>query len=410
MHKLAANFLKTAKAGKYSDGAGLYLLVTGRDEKGRAKGSWIFRYTFLKQRYEMGLGSIQSFSLAQARIERDRWRDFMNDKRNPVNPIEEKRRLESEALNGRYAMTLAEVAPLAFEALKGSLKDEGKAGRWYSPIRLYILPTLGAMPIEDIHQRDIERALKPIWKSKFPTANKALLRLGVVMKHAAAMGLEVNANAVSNATQLLGFSGHKVRNHPAMPWQEIPNLYHSLDLSNTVQRALMVYILTGGGMRLKPLRFARADQFRDGIWTIEGEALKGRKGQDTDFRVPITQDMQRLIDISMSESKCGLLFPSSTSRMGNEKAVSDQAIENLMRVREKQWGWPERYRPHGIRATFRSWVSEIDPTLFAVAETALAHKVGSITVRSYERYDFLDQRRKLMERWADHVVRSCSTS
>ena len=90
--------------------------------------------------------------------------------------------------------------------------------------------------------------------------------------------------------------------------------------------------------------------------------------------------------------------------MGNEKAVSDQAIENVMRAREAQWGWPQPYRPHGIRATFRSWVSEIDPTLFAVAETALAHKIGGLVERSYDRYDFLDQRRALMERWADHVA------
>jgi len=82
MAKLAANILSTAKTGKHSDGGGLYLLITGRDEKGRAKGSWIFRYTYLKQRYELGLGSVQSLSLANARIERDRWRDLMNDKRN----------------------------------------------------------------------------------------------------------------------------------------------------------------------------------------------------------------------------------------------------------------------------------------------------------------------------------------
>jgi hypothetical protein len=65
--KLAANILKTASVGKHSDAAGLYLLVTGRDGKGNAKGSWIFRYTYLKQRYEMGIGSIQSLSLARAR-------------------------------------------------------------------------------------------------------------------------------------------------------------------------------------------------------------------------------------------------------------------------------------------------------------------------------------------------------
>lgn len=187
----------------------------------------------------MGLGSVQSLSLAQARIERDRWRDLMNDKRNPINPMDEKRRLELEARDGRKALTLAEVAPMAFEALKGRLKDEGKAGRWFSPLRLYVLPVMGNLKIEDVHQRDIVKALEPIWKTKAPTAQKALDRLGAVMKLGAAMGLDINLNAVLNAKQLLGHSGHKVRNHPALPWQDIPRLYQSLNAANTVERALM---------------------------------------------------------------------------------------------------------------------------------------------------------------------------
>ena len=225
MGKLAANILKTASVGKHSDGAGLYLLVTGHDDRGRAKGSWIFRYTYHKQRYEMGLGSIQSLSLARARAECDRWRDLMNDRRNPVNPMDEKRRLEADALHGRAALTLADIAPLAFEAIKGRLKGDGKAGRWYSPLQLYVLPALGNLSVEEIHQRDIERAFKPIWQTKAPTAKKALQRLDTVLKHAAAMGLEVNSNAVPNARQLLGDQRHRVRNHPALPWQEVPTLY-----------------------------------------------------------------------------------------------------------------------------------------------------------------------------------------
>ena len=404
MGKLAPNILGTASNGKHSDGNGLYLLITGRDSKGRAKGSWIFRYTFLKQRYELGLGSVQSISLSNARIERDRWRDLMTERRNPVNPIDEKRRLENEAQDGRSALTLADVAPLAFDALKGRLRDDGNAGRWYSPLRLYVLPAMGDIKIEDIHQRDIVRTLEPIWKTKAPTAEKALNRLGAVMKHGAAMGFDVNLNAVLNAKQLLGHSGHTVRHHPALPWQDIPRLYQSLSSGRTVERALMFYILTGGGTRMKPLRLAHTDQFSDGVWTVDGETLKGRKGQETDFRIPVTAEMQKLIDWSLSETGPGYLFPSPQPGKNRTASVSDQAIENVMRSRETEWGWPEPYRPHGIRATFRSWVSEIDPSLYAVAETALAHRVGGIVERTYARNDFLEQRRSLMERWADHLT------
>jgi integrase len=402
--KLASNILKTAKVGKHSDGAGLYLLVTGHDPKGNAKGSWIFRYTYLKQRYELGLGSIQSLPLARARAECDRWRDLMNDRRNPVNPLDEKRRLETEAHYGRSAPTLGEVAPLAFEAIKGRLKGDGKAGRWYSPLQLYVLPVLGNLKVEDIHQRDIEAALRPIWTTKAPTATKALHRLGAVMNYAAAMGLEVNSNAVPNARQLLGDQRHKVRNHPALPWEEVPKLYQWLNPEITTQRALMLYILTGGGTRMRPLRSARRDQFSDGVWTIEGEALKGRRDNVTDFRVPVTREMQSIFDWPTMNGDGGFLFPSPRSRPSRPMAISDQAIENIMRDREVEWDWPAPYRPHGLRSSFRTWASHIDPSLYAVAETALAHSVGGLVERSYNRNDFLEQRRELLDRWADHVT------
>ena len=404
MGKLATNILKTASVGKHSDGAGLYLLITGHSAKGNAKGSWIFRYTYRKQRYEMGIGSIQSLSLSRARSECDRWRDLMNDRRNPVNPLDEKRRLEADAQGDRTALTLAEVAPLAFEAIKGRLKGDGKAGRWYSPLRLYVLPVLGNLKVEDIHQRDIERAFRPIWQAKAPTATKALHRLGSVMKHAAAMGLEVNSNAVPNARQLLGEQRHKVRNHPALPWQDVPRLYQWLKPEITSQRALMLYILTGGGTRIAPVRLARRDQFSVDVWTIEGEALKRRRGDDVDFRVPVTCEMQRIVNWPSYEGDGGFLFPSPRSRLDKPMAITDQAIENIMRDREAAWDWKEPYRPHGLRASFRSWVSEVDPSSYAVAETALAHRVGGIVERTYARNDFLEQRRALMERWADHVT------
>lgn len=352
----------------------------------------------------MGIGSIQSLSLARARAECDRWRDLMNDRRNPLNPMDEKRRLEADALHGRAALTLAEVAPLAFEAIKGRLKGDGKAGRWYSPLRLYVLPALGNFKIEDIHQRDIERVLKPIWQTKAPTAKKALHRLGSVLNHAAALGLEVNSSAISNARQLLGEQRHRVLNHPALSWQDVPQLYQWLSPEITSQRALMFYILTGGGTRIGPLRTARREQFSAEVWTINGDALKGRKGDDVDFRVPVTREMQRIINWPMDESDGGFLFPSPRSRKNRPMAITDQAIENVMRDREAKWEWPKPYRPHGLRASFRSWVSEVDPSLYAVAETALAHKVGSIIERTYARNDFLEQRRALMERWAEHVT------
>jgi len=61
-------------------------------------------------------------------------------------------------------------------------------------------------------------------------------------------------------------------------------------------------------------------------------------------------------------------------------------------------------RPHGFRSSFRTWCAETTDVPREVAETALAHVVGSEVERAYRRTDYLEQRRDLMERWAKHVA------
>ena len=60
--------------------------------------------------------------------------------------------------------------------------------------------------------------------------------------------------------------------------------------------------------------------------------------------------------------------------------------------------------PHGFRSSFRDWVIEQTSTPWAVAEAALAHNVGNSTEAAYMRSDLFDQRRTLMDAWAEFVA------
>src|SRR5690606_2192238 len=111
---------------------------------------------------------------------------------------------------------LADVARDAFEARKASLKEDGRAGRWFTPLELHVLPKLGKIPIAEIDQIDIREALAPIWHAKAETARKAMNRLNIVLQHAAALGLDADLQAVSKAKALLGKTRHKPKNIPAM--------------------------------------------------------------------------------------------------------------------------------------------------------------------------------------------------
>jgi len=61
-------------------------------------------------------------------------------------------------------------------------------------------------------------------------------------------------------------------------------------------------------------------------------------------------------------------------------------------------------RPHGFRSSLRTWLAECTNASEEVAETVLAHKVGSKIVRAYRRTDHFEERAILMERWAQHVT------
>jgi integrase len=59
--------------------------------------------------------------------------------------------------------------------------------------------------------------------------------------------------------------------------------------------------------------------------------------------------------------------------------------------------------PHGLRGSFRMWCAENEIPREA-AEMCLAHKVGNEVERSYQKSSLIEQRRKIMERWATYCA------
>nr|WP_250809316.1 site-specific integrase [Neorhizobium tomejilense] len=381
LNKLTALGIKNSGPGKYADGGGLWLHK--REDGG---GQWVLRVTVHGRRREMGLGSSSEVTLKEIRDEAAKWRTVA---RQNLDPIKERDRLRREA--ARNLHLLKEIAEDAFESRKAELKGDGVAGRWFSPLELHILPKLGKIPIADINQADIRDALAPIWHSKAETAKKAINRLGICFKHAAALGLDVDIQATDKARALLGRQRHKAGNIPAMPWPEVPAFYLSLNDGTVTHLALKLLILTG--VRSGPLRFIREEQIDADVWTVPGEAMKGRKDKTPDFRVPLSDEALDVTKQARKLARDGYLFPSV-----KRGVVSDMTMSRLME-RAKLAA-----RPHGFRSSLRDWIAETTDTPHDIAETVLGHVVGGTVERAYRRTDFLEQRRKLMARWAQYVT------
>ncbi|TYR32078.1 DUF4102 domain-containing protein [Mesorhizobium microcysteis] len=387
MHRLSARAVATLGAGKYADGAGLWLHK--REDGG---GQWVLRYTIHGRRREMGLGAASAVSLKEAREAAERWRAMVRADKDPIKERERKRREDARNIH-----LLKDIADDAFEARKAELKGDGKSGRWFTPLELHILPKLGKVPVADIDQKDIRDALSPIWHTKAETARKAMNRLGICLKHAAALGLDVDLQATDKARALLGRQRHKPENIPAMPWRDVPAFYSSLGDGSVTHLALRLLILTG--VRSGPLRHVREDQIDGDVWTIPAEAMKGRKDATVDFRVPLSAAALTVIDQARRHAREGFLFPSV--RRG---VISDMTMSNHM-MRAKM-----DYRPHGFRSSLRDWIAEMTETPYEVAETVLGHIVGGSVERAYRRTDYLEQRRKVMEGWSDWVCGKAVTA
>jgi integrase len=381
LNRLSAVRVKTCPPGKFNDGGGLWL---HKRKDGGAQ--WFLRLTVGGRRREMGLGSLADVSLRDARVAAERWRKVAVSGRDPIKERERERR-EVAAVRP----TLDTVAREAFEARKAQLKRDGKAGRWFSPLELHVLPKIGKVPVEDLDQADIKTALAPIWHDKGETAQKAITRLKVVLRHAVAMGLSVDLQATDKARVLLGKSRQKPMHIAALPWRDVPAFYATLSDGSICHLALRLLILTAA--RSSEIRFARFEEIGGDTWTIPAARMKG----GLEHRIPLSREALAVIAQAGQVSRDGFLFPSV--RKG---VISDATMARMMERR----GMDER--PNGFRSSFRTWCAEATETPRDVAEAALAHIDGGKVERPYRRTDHLDRRRPLMERWADFATGSAA--
>ncbi|MGR3460881.1 MAG: tyrosine-type recombinase/integrase [Roseovarius sp.] len=381
LNKLSASFVRAAPIGKYSDGGGLWL-----HQRGDGGAQWFLRITVHGRRREMGLGPLSSVTLKQARTEAEKWRAIARQGKDPIKEREKDRRQQERNLH-----LLADVARDCFESRKAELRGEGKAGRWFSPLELHVLPKLGKVPVAEIDQIDIRNALAPIWHTKAATAKKAIERLSVCIQHGAALGLDVDMQAVAKAKALLGAQRHKVEHTAFLAWQDVPAFYASLQPDTVTHLALKLLILTIG-TRSRPLRHIHLDQIDGDVWIVPADQMKGRRDSGDDFRVPLSRQALDVIERAKPYTRDGFLFPNV--RKG---VISDATMSRLMERRGMD------ARPHGFRSSFRTWCSEAAEAPWEISEACLAHSTGGKVERSYKRTDFLEQRRDLMQRWADFV-------
>lgn len=377
MKRHALTFMEAKKLGpgKYADGEGLWLCKSSAES-----GKWIVRLVITGNRREMGLGRWPDVSISEAREKAAKARRQVRD---GFDPITERAKIKFQPKR----LTVEEAINDCFRARQAELKEDGNAGRWMSPLRNHVIPKIGKLPIEEVDQHVLRTVFEPIWNDKPDVARKAMNRVNLTLKHAAALGLEVDLQSTMKLRALLGKRRHEVQHIPSLPYQDAPAFYKMLcEREFIAALALRFLMLTVA--RTSEVRFAAFNEIEGDVWYLSDKRTKTSR----EHRIPLTDEALAVLAKAPLDDSKGLIFTSPTGG-----ALSDAAMIALM----KREGYSAR--PHGFRATFRTWAENETDADWETKEAALGHVVGSQVERAYQRSDRLTKRAMLLQQWAQFL-------
>jgi integrase len=390
----ALKIARTNAPGLYADGAGLYLQVAtyaARDGERQSK-SWIFRFSRQGRERQMGLGSIDTFNLADARERARECRKLLAD---GMDPIQHRDAARAAALaDAARAMSFRQCAESYIKMHRKGWRNPKHAEQWPSSLGAYAYPVIGDVPVGEVDTAMVVKLLEPIWHAKPETATRVRGRIAKILDWAAAMK---HRPAGANPARWVGHldkllpkqgAGARVKHHAAMPWADVPMFMAELRASEDVSaQALEFTILTAA--RTNETIGARVCEFdlTAKLWTVPAERMKAGK----DHEVPLSDRALDIVRPWLSgKRKSDFAFPGAITGRG----LSDMAL--LERVR----GMRDGITTHGFRSSFRDWAGDATAYPREVVEAALAHTIKSKAERAYRRATALEKRRRLMADWA----------
>jgi integrase len=361
----------------------------------KGHGKWVLRYVspVTRRRRNAGLGSYPEVGVAEAARQGSLMREQIA---NGHDPLEVR---ANEAVKPRTPL-LREAAEALHKELAPGWKNPKHAQQWINTLTEYAFPVIGSLPLDQIQPRHIADVLRPIWLDKAETAGRVKQRLHAVMAWGWAHGY-CQSNPVDVVGHLLPLQpGKTVRtqHQPAMPWQLVPGFIAKempRDSSHDVTRlALTFLILTAA--RSGEVRLMTWDEVdtRNKVWTLPAERMKAKQIH----RVPLSKQAMQVLKHQVGQHE-RLVFPS----VRDQSTLSDMALTAfLRRVKAVSDVAGRTATAHGFRSSFRDWCSEKGYPR-DLAERALAHAVQNKVEAAYHRTDLLEQRRPLMQAWADFV-------
>lgn len=383
-----------------SDGEGLYLRV-----RATAK-AWVYRYKRGGKETKLSLGLYPALSLASARKKARAEAEKLAEGIDPMAARREEHERKRVAHLSTFELTARAWLAQASKDRQWSASYTDKVKRH---LELHIFPWLGAREMKAILPTELVRCLHRIKdRGHLETAQRVREAVQHVFQYAVDVGtLEPSVNFVNRRTG--GLPAPRARHYAAITDpEELGKLLRDID-------AYRGHIVTRAALKLAPMLFQRPGQLRlahwedvdlDGrLWRCPPENMKMREWKKRDPRTPAhyvplpTQAVDILLDLRPLTGPTGPVFKSMAKRSEHTRYMSDNTINAALRT--LGYSTREQITGHGFRATARTLIRELLGWDREVIERHLAHVSDEELGGSYDRATHLDQRRRMVQMWAD---------
>ncbi|MFL5241532.1 MAG: tyrosine-type recombinase/integrase [Gemmataceae bacterium] len=377
------NAKPTAKPFKLSDGGGLFLLVQPSGGKW-----WRYKYRFAGKEKLLALGAYPDISLADARERHSQARKILAAGNDPSEVRKDAKRL----------MAIKAENNLEVIAREWHQQHIHEWATHYSRdvinrLETHIFPKLGPRPIADITATEILAVLRVIEKSgALDMAQRMMQTCGQLFRYAVTTG-RAERNPVAD---LRGALKTPVRKHHAhLTADELPDFLEKLECYHgEVQTKLALQMLLLTFVRTTELRGAEWAEvnFDKAEWRIPAERMK-MKDQHI---VPLSrQAIEILRELQKHTGNRQYLFP-------NQHKPANYMSGNTMIYALYRMGYHSRATGHGFRATASTILNE-HGFVPDVIERQLAHCERNKVRAAYNHAQYLPERRKMMQWWADYL-------
>lgn len=388
IHKLTEKEVKNAttegaRQRKLADGGGLTLVVRPTSK------AWWLRYRFHGKERTLTLGSYPRTRLKDARIAHDEALKLLDQGIDPV----DYRRMEQRRRETEAADTFQSIALEWYETIHKHEVGATTHPKNLRRMEMHLFPYIGRMPIRDITPPDALSTLRRIeQKGHVDNAHRLKTIIGQVFRYAVGIG-KAERDITVDLRGLL----------------RSPNVKHYAAVTDPKELGDLLRVLWGyegtptvrAALKLVPLFFLRPGDLRrmrwDQIdWQKAQWSVEKTKNSDP-LIVPLAnQAVEILRELEPINGRSPYVFPSARSRARpmSENAVT-AALINL--------GYKDIMTGHGFRATARTLLEEELRFSVAIIEMQMAHRVRDVHGRAYNRTQWLDERRKMMQTWADYL-------